>query len=182
VSQRKEGETEVQTFEPTDASSGTHVPVVPVVLAVLGVAVASYLTLVQTRIVEPGWDPLFGHGTEDVLHSAFSRSLPFPDAALGLVAYAVEALLGLTARHGRWSRHPVLPLAFDLVGLGLAGAAVALVVLQATVVGAWCTLCLCSAALSLAILAVGRLREGRSALPTVRDRRTAGSSWRHALV
>jgi uncharacterized membrane protein len=76
----------------------------------------------------------------------------------------------------------VLPLAFDLVGLGLAVAAVALVTLQATVVGAWCTLCLCSAAVSLAILAVGRLREGREALRVVRRRRAAGRSWTSALA
>jgi uncharacterized membrane protein len=158
------------------------VPAVAVALAMAGAGVATYLTLVQMRVVEPGWDPIFGHGTEDVLHSAFSRALPFPDAALGLVAYAAEMVLGLTAGADRWARRPVLPLAFDLVGLGLAVAAVALVVLQANVVGSWCTLCLCSAALSLAILGVGRLREGRSALRVVRDRRAAGRSWRQAVT
>jgi uncharacterized membrane protein len=172
----------METSEPTRTSSDDAVPVVAVMLAITGAAVAAYLTLIQTRVVEPGWDPIFGHGTEDVLHSRFSRALPFPDAALGLVAYAVEAVLGLTARNGRWSRRPVLPLAFDLVGLGLAAAALALVTLQATVVGSWCTLCLCSAALSLAILAVGRLRAGRVAVRTVRDRRARGSSWAQAVT
>jgi uncharacterized membrane protein len=172
----------VKTSEPTSTSPGDGVPVVAVTLAIAGAAVAAYLTLVQTRVVEPGWDPIFGHGTEDVLHSSFSRALPFPDAALGLVAYAAEAVLGLTAGRGRWSRRPVLPLAFDVVGLGLAVAAVALVTLQATVIGSWCTLCLCSAALSLAILAVGRLREGRVAVRTVRERRAAGGSWTQAVT
>ena len=172
----------METSDTSSTSVGDRVPVVAVTLALAGVAVAAYLTLVQTRVLEPGWDPLFGHGTEDVLHSSFSRALPFPDAALGLVAYAAEAVLGLTARHGRWSRVPLLPLAFDLVGLGLAVAALALIALQATVVGAWCTLCLCSAAVSLSILAVGRLREARAALGTVRDRRAAGSRWPQALI
>jgi uncharacterized membrane protein len=165
-----------------DPTTRAHVPIAAITLALIGVLIAAYLTLVQTRVVDPGWDPIFGHGTEDVLHSSFSRALPFPDAALGLVAYAAEAVLGLTALGGRWGRHPVLPLAFDLVGLGLAVAAVGLVTLQATVVGAWCTLCLCSAAVSLAILAVGRLREGREALRVVRRRRAAGRSWTSALA
>lgn len=143
-------------------------PRIATALALLGLAVAAYLTLVQLRVVDHGWDPLFGEGTDDVLHSSVSRALPFPDAALGLVAYAAEAGLGLTARGDRWQRRPVLPLAFDLVGLGLAVAATALVGLQATVVHAWCTLCLCSAVVSFSILAVGRLHEGRAALRRLR--------------
>jgi Vitamin K epoxide reductase family len=143
-------------------------PRIATALALLGIAVAAYLTLVQLRVVDHGWDPFFGDGTDDVLHSSVSRALPFPDAALGLVAYAAEAGLGLTATGDRWQRLPVLPLAFDLVGLGLAVAAAALVGLQATVVHSWCTLCLCSAAISCAILAVGRVHEGRAALRRLR--------------
>lgn len=143
-------------------------PRIAIGLSLLGIAVAAYLTLVQLRVVDHGWDPFFGDGTNDVLHSSVSRALPFPDAALGLVAYAAEAGLGLTATGDRWQRRPVLPLAFDLVGLGLAVAAASLVGLQATVVHAWCTLCLCSATVSFAILAVGRLQEGRAALRRLR--------------
>lgn len=151
-------------------------------LALIGAALAAYLTLVQLRVVDHGWEPFFGTGTAAVLHSSVSRSLPFPDAAAGLVAYLVEAVLGLTSTQHRWQQRPVLPLAFDLVGLGLAAAAAALVVLQATVVQSWCTLCLCSATVSLGILAVGRLREGRAGLQGVRARRAAGRSWVEALV
>jgi hypothetical protein len=140
-----------------------------VLLALAGVAVATYLTLVQTRVVDHGWDPLFGDGTDHVLHSSVSRSLPFPDAALGLVAYLAEAVLGLTDTGDRWLRVPLLPLAFDAVGLGLGAAAVLLVLLQATVVGAWCTACLASAAISLLIVALGRLRDGRAALGRLRS-------------
>ena len=140
-----------------------------VVLALAGAAVAAYLTLVQTRLVDHGLDPFFGDGTDHVLHSSFSESLPFPDAALGLVAYLVEAVLGLTDSGDRWQRQPLLALAFDLVGLGLGAAAVVLVLLQATVVGAWCTACLVSAAISLLIVGLGRLRDGRAALHRLRS-------------
>lgn len=142
-----------------------------VVLALAGAAVAAYLTLVQTDVVGHAWDPLFGSGSQQVLHSDVSEALPFPDAAAGLVAYVAEAMVGLTDTGDRWARRPLLPLVFDLVGLGLGAAAVVLVVLQATVVDAWCTLCLCSAAISLLIVGLGRLRAGRFA---VRRLRTGG--------
>lgn len=134
-----------------------------VALALAGAAVATYLTLAQTGAIDHAWDPFFGDGSDRVLHSAVSRSLPFPDAALGLVAYLAEAALGVTDTGDTWDRRPLLPLAFDLVGLGLGVAAGVLVVLQATVVGHWCSACLLSAAISLLIVALGRLRDGRSA-------------------
>jgi hypothetical protein len=152
------------------------------VLALAGAAVAAYLVLVQTDVVTRAWDPVFGRGSDQVLRSSFSRSLPFPDAAAGLVAYLVEAGLALTGSGDRWQRRPLLPLLFDATGLGLGAAAVVLVLLQATVVGSWCLLCLCSAALSLSILAVGRLHEGREAVRRVRAARRTGHSWRSALT
>lgn len=148
--------------------TAVSVPRVVVALALLGAAIATYLTLVQTDAVSHAWDPVFGSGSDAVLRSDFSEALPFPDAALGLVAYLAEAALGLTDAGDRWARLPVLPLLFDAVGLGLAVAAVGLVTLQATVIGAWCLLCLGSAAVSLSILAIGRLREGRRAVRRLR--------------
>jgi uncharacterized membrane protein len=158
-----------------------------VALALAGACVAAYLVLVQTDVVAHAWDPVFGRGSDRVLRSSVSRSLPFPDAALGLVAYLVEAGLGLTGLGltgggARWQRRPVLPLTYDATALGLGAAAVVLVLLQATVVGHWCLLCLCSAALSLTIVAVGRLHEGREAARRVRAARGSGRSWRAALT
>lgn len=153
-----------------------------VVLALAGATVAAYLTLVQTDVVSQAWDPVFHDGSDHVLRSNFSRSLPFPDAGLGLVAYLVEAGLGLSGGDHRWQRRPLLPLLYDATGLGLGLAAVLLVLLQATVVGSWCLLCLCSAALSLTILAMGRLREGRAAVRRVQAARRTGDSWRSALA
>jgi Vitamin K epoxide reductase family len=153
-----------------------------VALSLVGAAIAAYLTLVQVGSVGHPWDPVFGHGSYDVLHSAFSRSLPFPDAAAGLVAYLTEAALGIVGSPTRWERRPVLALMFDLVGLGLATVAVGLVLLQAFVVDAWCLLCLGSAVVSWAILAIGRLREGRAAVRLVRRRCSEGATWTGALL
>ena len=134
--------------------SAAHARRTIVMLALVGAAIAAYLTMVQTDVVGRAWDPVFGGGSDAVLRSSFSKALPFPDAALGLVAYLAEAILGLTGGNGRWERRPVLPIAFDLIGLGLAGAAAGLVLLQAFVVGDWCLLCLCSAAVSLTMLTI----------------------------
>jgi uncharacterized membrane protein len=156
--------------------SAVPAPRLIVGLALVGAGIAAYLTLVQTGAVDHAWDPVFGHGSDHVLHSDFSRALPFPDAAAGLAAYLLEAGLGLTDAGDRWRRRPVLPLLFDAVGLGLAVAAVGLVVLQATVVGSWCLLCLGSAAVSLTILAIGRLREGRRAVRRLRGQPETGTA------
>lgn len=133
-------------------------------LALVGAVVAGYLTLVQLGVLGPAWDPLFGDGSQRVLHSSFSEALPFPDAALGLLAYLADVVLGVVGGTDRWRTRPWPAYLLALVVLGAALGGLALVVVQAAVVHAWCTLCLTSAALSLAVLGVNRLREARAAL------------------
>lgn len=134
-----------------------------VALAAAGAVVAGYLTLVQLRVLGPAWDPLFGSGSSRVLHSALSRALPFPDAGLGLLAYLADVVLGLVGGTDRWRSSPLPAYLLALVVLGAAVGGVGLVVVQAAVVHAFCTLCLVSATLSVLILAVNRLREVRAA-------------------
>lgn len=123
-------------------------------LALLGVGVAGYLAAVQVDLVHHAWDPLFGDGTDTVIGSSVANLLPFPDALLGVVAYAVEAFLVLYAGtpRGRSPRWPTLLLEVEAVGFALAG--LGLVAIQALVVHAWCSWCLVSAVLSWVILAV----------------------------
>jgi hypothetical protein len=128
------------------------------VLALAGSAVATYLALDQLGVLR-AWEPLFGGGTRAVLHSAFSRSLPLPDAAAGAVAYLGEAVTAMTGPDDRARTRPLVVVVYALTGLGLAAAALGLVLLQAFVVRAWCTLCLFSAAISLT-LAVPAVAEG----------------------
>lgn len=106
------------------------------------------------------WDPLFGtHSTQRVL----DLTHPVPDAAAGVIAYATEVVLLLT-RRGRL-----------VLGVVLAAGAItsiALIIIQPAVVGAWCTLCLASAALSLVLLVLGR-QETADALSALRQPRRA---------
>ena len=86
-------------------------------LALIGAAVAGRLAAFQLGWTGPPWEPFFGDGTRRVLESPFSRSLPFPDAGLGVMAYVAEAIAargegpraGAVARGRSSSMRPLRP-------------------------------------------------------------------------
>lgn len=122
--------------------------------AAVGLAVASYLALVQLGVVAAAWDPLFGPASRGrVLRSALSRALPVPDAALGALGYAVELGLALAGGPDRTRAGSRMALAYGTVAGVLGAVAVFLAAWQAAVVRAGCTLCLASAAISVGIAA-----------------------------
>ncbi|MFN8521445.1 MAG: hypothetical protein U0667_19150, partial [Chloroflexota bacterium] len=47
-------------------------------LALVGAGIASYLTLYQAGLIRQVWEPFFGDGSQVVLHSWVSRTLPVP--------------------------------------------------------------------------------------------------------
>jgi uncharacterized membrane protein len=127
------------------------------VLALLGAAIATYLTLFQWHITTTVWDPLFGSASsEAVLSSALTRRLPLPDATLGALGYIVEAILAALGGEDRYQRRPWLVLLYGLVLAGLALTSFVLVLTQIFVVHALCSLCLCSAAISFINAWLGR--------------------------
>jgi uncharacterized membrane protein len=123
-------------------------------LAVVGFGVASYLTMYQIGVVRSVWDPFFGSGSERVLTSSVSRALPVPDAALGAIAYLLEAIAELSGGRDRWYRQSWNVFVAGLLAAGLAVAGIVLVLTQAVFVRAFCTLCLGSAVISFAIAAL----------------------------
>ncbi len=140
-------------------------------LATLGVIVAGYLASYQLGIVHAVWDPLFGSASSaSVVESPLSRSLPVPDAALGTLAYLVEAALALTGRADRWISQSWLVVVFGLVVAGLGVTAIGLVLIQAFVVHAWCSLCLTSAVISL-VMSASAFPEVRAAVGVLAARR-----------
>jgi uncharacterized membrane protein len=123
-------------------------------LALTGACMASYLALYQWHVTASVWDPLFGASSSAaVLTSPFSRAMPVPDAALGGLAYLVEAVLAVSTRA---SSPPGLVVALAGIVAALALAGVVLVAIQLLVVHTLCTLCLCSAAVSWINAALGR--------------------------
>jgi hypothetical protein len=125
-------------------------------LAGVAFLIAGYMALYQWRIIGHVWEPFFGDGTRRVLDSEVSETmrqyLRVPDAALGAIGYLSEIVLGLAGSTRRWQYRPWMVLLFgiDVIPLGLVS--VVLVVLQGTAVGAWCTLCLITAAISLILV------------------------------
>lgn len=78
----------------------------------------------------------------------------YPDAALGAIAYLGDLIFGLAGSTRRWQYRPWMVLLFglDVIPLGIVSAI--LVVLQGTVVGYWCFLCLVTAVMSLILVAL----------------------------
>jgi uncharacterized membrane protein len=116
-----------------------------VVLALVGCGLASYLGLFQLGVITSVWDPLFGTGSSQAV---LTWARPVPDALLGALAYAVEAVLTVLGGPERWRTHPRLVLLFGVVLAGLALTSLGLILIQVLAVRALCSLCLLSAAIS----------------------------------
>lgn len=143
-------------FEYNPSAFSQRVPIA----ALAGVAffISAYMALYQWRLIPEVWDPVFGDGTRAVLDSDVSEQMRrwtrIPDAALGAIAYLGDAVYGLAGTTRRWQYRPWMVVLFglDVIPLGIVSAV--LVVLQGTVVGAWCFLCLVTAAISLVLVAL----------------------------
>jgi uncharacterized membrane protein len=146
-------------------------------LAGVGFLIAAYMALYQWRLIDTVWDPVFGRQTAEVLDSAVSERMRgwigVPDAALGALAYLGDLIYGLAGSTRRWQYRPWMVILFgiDVIPLGVVSAV--LVVMQGTVVGAWCFLCLVSAAISL-VLVVMAYDEVWSCMKYL------GRVWRHS--
>jgi uncharacterized membrane protein len=141
-------------FDRNPSSWRQRIPIA--VLAGVGTVISAYLALFQWGLVDSAWDPLFGKGTERVLTSNVAHRIDaiirMPDAALGAWAYLSEVVFTLVGSTRRWQYRPwmVVLFGFDVIPLGLVSAA--LVLAQGAIVGAWCFLCLITAAISLTLV------------------------------
>lgn len=156
-------------FDENPTRWSRRIPII--VLALAGLCLSVYLTLFQVDVLPGVWDPFFR--SRKVL-----EYLGVPDAALGALAYGAEIILSLIGGSQKWRTMPWTVLAFGVVILTGAGVSVLLILMQAFLVGAWCTPCLASAAISLAIfvLGYGEPLAGLRYLARVRD--SGGSTWR----
>ena len=126
------------------------------ILAAAGFFISAYLALFEWGLIDSVWDPVFGDGTERVLASDVAHRLHrwfgIPDAAMGAVAYLGDAVLGLAGSTRRWQYRPWMVVLFGIDVIPLGAVSAVLVLMQSTVVGHWCFLCLCSAAISLILI------------------------------
>lgn len=126
------------------------------ICAFIAAAISGHLALYQWGLIDSAWDPVFGDGSENVLKSSTAGSmyafLGIHDAALGVLAYLGDAVLGFAGSPRRWQYRPWIVVLFgiDVIPLGIVSSV--LVGLQALVVGSWCFLCLVTACISLILV------------------------------
>lgn len=142
---------------PFDYNTSAWSQRVPIcVLASIGFVIATYMGLYQWGLIGSVWDPVFGDQTERVLRSETSKTMErwmrVPDAILGAAAYLGDAIYGLAGSTRRWQLRPWMTILFGLDVIPLGIVSTILVVMQGAVVGAWCFLCLVTAAISLALV------------------------------
>ncbi|HEX5051303.1 MAG TPA: vitamin K epoxide reductase family protein [Planctomycetota bacterium] len=174
------GEPAAPPFRYNPSSWRCRVPIV--VLAGIAFLISVRLAFYQWRLAGPPWDPVFGsESSATVLDSEVSQQMRgwigVPDAALGAIAYLGDVIFGLAGSTRRWQYRPWLVVLFgiDVIPLGIVS--VVLVGLQGTLVGAWCLLCLATAAVSLALVAFA-WDEVWASLSFLRRARRESRSWR----
>lgn len=149
-----------------------------IALACGGLGIATYLALYQYRVVETVWEPFFGNGSRTILNSPTSRALPVSDGALGAFGYLLDVVAGLIGGRRRWKTSPWVVIVFGVAVGPLGATSLLLVVLQPVLYNAWCTLCLASAVISIAIIGPA-LDEVLASVQYLKREHEAGRSfWR----
>jgi uncharacterized membrane protein len=140
-------------------SPSSYVQRVPIVsLAFIGFFVSRYLAAYQLGHVPSVWDPFFPgtmperNGTESVITSDLSRAFPIPDAGFGALAYMLDILTGIIGDQRRWRTMPWLVLLFGLMIVPLGAVSVGFIIIQPTMIGALCALCLLQAAVTVVLI------------------------------
>lgn len=149
-----------------------------VILAVLGFFIASYLAFYQLDWIPEVWEPFFGDGSEIILNSSISHILPIPDAALGAIGYLVDAVTGVIGGTRRWRTMPWMVIVFGLAVGPLGFISVMLVVFQPVLFDSWCSLCLASAVISVAMIGPAMDEMLASMQYMQRVKRSGASFWK----
>lgn len=125
-------------------------------VAGIAVLISTYMGLFQLGLIDSVWDPVFGAQSQKVLTSNVSHTLSrwflMPDALFGALAYLGDIIFGLAGSTRRWQYRPWIVILFGLDVIPLGFVSAILVVLQGTIVGSWCFLCLVTAVISLALV------------------------------
>ena len=123
-----------------------------VVLGVIAMGIAGYLSAYQLDWVEGVWDPVFGAGTERVLDSELSHLFPVPDALLGSLGYLIDAVFGVI---GGTRRYKTLPWAVVIFGIGIIPFGLTSIFLglaMPVMVGEGCLLCIVNAVIAVVLI------------------------------
>jgi hypothetical protein len=149
-----------------------------IALAIISFFIARHMAAYQLGYIDRVWDPFFGAQTEKILSSDVSRAWPVSDAGLGAATYMIEALMGLMGDGRRWRTMPWMVAIFGFVVVPLGVVSIVLVIMQPLAVGAWCSPCLLTAALMLAMIPLS-IDEIVAMIQFIRRKKREGvSAWR----
>lgn len=152
-----------------------------VLLALVGAGAATWLALFQQGIIDTVWEPFFGEGTRRiVIESGFSRSFenwPIRDAGLGALGYAADAITGLIGGTQRWRTMPWIVIVFGIFIGPFGAVSVMLTIFQPVLYDAFCTLCLVSGVISLAMIGPALDEILASLQHLKREKRAGRSVW-----
>lgn len=152
-----------------------------VALALVGAAAATWLALYQQGLVDTVWEPFFGEGTRQiVIESGFSRlfeSWPIRDAGIGALGYLADAITGGIGGTRRWRAMPWIVILFGVFVGPFGAVSVMLTIFQPVLYEAFCTLCLVSGVISLAMIGPA-VDEVLASLQHIKREKLAGrSAW-----
>lgn len=151
-----------------------------VIIAVIGFLIALYLGLYQLRIFSSVWEPIFGNGSERVLNSSISKALPVPDGLLGAFGYLLDVVTGIVGKTDRWKTKPWIVILFGIAIGPMGLVSVMLVIFQPVLVGAWCTLCIVTAIISVVMMSPA-MDELLASLQYLKRVKATGGSIRKAF-
>jgi uncharacterized membrane protein len=140
--------------------------------------IARFMASFQLGHTSNIWDPVFGAGTRNVLHSDVSKAFPVSDAGLGGVTYLLEALTGFLGGTQRWRTMPWAVVLFGTMIVPVGIVSIVLVVLQPVAVGAWCFWCLVTAGLTVVMIGPALDELIATILFMLQARREGESLWR----
>ena len=142
-----------------------------IVLALIGGAIALYLTLFQWDSVKTIWDPFFEGGpdhangsakilkspTSDLPARMIGGVLPgnwsfVTDGFLGFLGYVGDAVTGAIGGTRRWRTMPWIVIVFGILVGPLGAISIGLVITQPLVYGTFSTLALCTAVISVLMI------------------------------
>jgi hypothetical protein len=150
-----------------------------IVLALVGGVAAGWLALFQQGTVDTVWEPFFGDGTEEIVKesgfSKFFERFPVGDAAIGFLGYVADAVTGAIGGTRRWRTMPWIVIIFGLFVGPFGVMSVMLTIFQPVLYGSFCTLCLVSGVISLAMIGPG-IDEVLASLQYLRRVRNNGRS------
>jgi uncharacterized membrane protein len=149
-----------------------------IALAFIQFFAARYMAAYQLGHTSDAWDPFFVDGTRRVLDSEVSKSFPISDAGLGAVTYLIEALTGFLGSNRRWRTMPWAVMLFGFLIVPVGVVSIVLVVLQPLAVGAWCSLCLLTAAITVFMISPAIDEVVATSQFLLHARREGESVWR----